>query len=203
MILLIRHALVDACGVFLAGRASGIHLNAEGQQQAAALGDALARVNLAAIFTSPLERTRETAGAVAGKTTPVIVDGDLNEVDFGEWTGLEFDQLNLREDWRAFNRSRSSARIPGGEWMIDVQRRACRALTGIHRMHPDDNVAIISHADVLRVLIAQIIETPIDRIDHFAIDPASISVLQPSWRGFQLTRLNCHAYRDHCCPAHH
>lgn len=202
MILLIRHALVDACGAFLAGRTSGVHLNSTGERQAAALGDRLAAVDLAAIFTSPLERTQETARAIARCRTPIIVHEALNEVDFGEWTGRSFDELNGREDWRAFNRSRTAAQIPGGEWMADVQSRACRALTEIHHTHPNDHVALVSHADVLRVLIAQIIETPLDRIDLFTIDPASISVLQPSWRGFELTGLNCHAYSDLCCTAH-
>lgn len=202
MILLIRHALVDACGVFLAGRMGGVHLNPAGRQQAAALAEELAPVKLAAVFTSPLERAQETADAVADRRAPVIIRDDLNEVDFGDWTGRRFDELNQRQDWVAFNRSRSAAPIPGGEWMLEVQARACRALTQIQRAHADEDVAIVSHADVLRALVAKIIQTPLDRIDQFTIDPASISVLQPTWRGFELTRLNCHAYRDHCCPAH-
>jgi probable phosphoglycerate mutase len=202
MILLVRHALVDACGSFLAGRTPGVHLNDEGRQQAAALGQRIAGIRVAAIYTSPLERAQETAAALAGNRTPVFVAGDLNEVDFGEWAGLTFDELNTREEWIAFNRSRSAASIPGGEWMVDVQSRACRALTQIHQSHPHDDIAIVSHADVLRALLAKLLGMPLDRIDQFTIDPASVSVLQPSWRGFELTRLNCHAYSDHCCTAH-
>ena len=202
MILLVRHAMVDACGSFLAGRTRGVHLNEEGRQQATGLGHRLGGIDLAAIYTSPLERARETAAALARNNIPVSVTDDLNEVDFGEWTGLSFDELNRRPDWIAFNRSRSAAAIPGGEWMVEVQARACRALTRIHQVHPHDHIAIISHGDVLRALIAKLIEAPLDRIDQFTIDPASVSVLQPSWRGFELTRLNCHAYSDHCCTAH-
>ena len=199
MILLVRHALVDACGSFLAGRLRGVHLNEQGRQQAAALGHRLSNIELAAIYTSPLERARETAAALARNRVPVFVASDLNEVDFGEWTGLSFGELNRRKEWIAFNQSRSTAPIPGGEWMVDVQSRACRALKEIHEAHPTDHVAIISHADVLRALVAKLIETPLDRIDQFTIDPASVSVLRSSWRGFELTRLNCHAYSDHCC----
>lgn len=202
MILLVRHALVDACGVFLAGRMPDVYLNEEGRRQAAALGDRLAKLELAAIYTSPLERTCETAAALAGSRVPIVVQRDLNEIDFGDWTGLRFEELNRREEWLAFNRRRSAAAIPGGEWMIDVQSRACRALTAIHRAHPHDHVAIVSHGDVLRALVAKLIEAPLDRIDQFTIDPASLSILEPSWRGFEVTRLNCHAYRDHCCAPH-
>jgi len=201
MILLVRHALVDACGVFLAGRMPHVHLNEKGVDQAARLADHLSDISLAAVYTSPLERARETAGALARPGTAVTIHADLNEVDFGEWTGMAFDELNRREEWAAFNRRRSAMAIPGGEWMADVQSRACAALTAIHRAHPRQTVAIVSHADVLRVLVAAIIGTPIDRIDQFTIDPASVSVVEPTWRGFELTRLNCHAYRHHCCAS--
>jgi probable phosphoglycerate mutase len=202
MILLVRHALVDACGSFLAGRTPGVHLNEEGRRQAAALGHRLTDMELDAIYTSPLERARETAAALAATEIPLVIEDDLNEVDFGEWTGLSFDELNRREDWIAFNRRRTAAAIPGGEWMVDVQSRACRALTRIHQAHQEGHIAIISHGDVLRALVAKLIDSPLDRIDQFTIDPASVSVLQPGWRGFELTRLNCHAYSDHCRTTH-
>lgn len=202
MILLVRHALVDACGAFLAGRTAGVHLNHEGRQQAAALGRHLTDVQLAAIYTSPLERACETAAALANGRRPVIVASDLNEVDFGVWTGLSFDELNRRDDWVAFNQNRSAASIPGGERMTDVQSRACRALTMMADAHPGDHVAIVSHGDVLRALVAKVLDAPLDRIDRFTIDPASVSILKRGWSGFELTRLNCHAYRSHRCAAY-
>ena len=87
MILLIRHALVDACGAFLAGRTHGVHLNDEGRQQAAALGRCLEAVDISAIYTSPLERACETAAALGARGASVFVARDLNEIDFGDWTG--------------------------------------------------------------------------------------------------------------------
>src|SRR5829696_2244555 len=116
MILLVRHALVDACGVFLAGRMPHVHLNEKGVDQAARLADHLSDISLAAVYTSPLERARETAGALARPGTAVTIHADLNEVDFGEWTGMAFDELNRRGEWAAFNRRRSAMAIPGGEW---------------------------------------------------------------------------------------
>jgi broad specificity phosphatase PhoE len=201
MVLLIRHALVDACGRYLAGRMPGIHLNAEGRQQAAALACRLAAANITAVFTSPLERACETAAAVAIGRVSVTMVPDLNEIDFGDWTGLSFDELNRREEWIAFNRKRSAARIPGGERMIDVQLRACRALTWIHDNHRCRHIAVVSHGDVLRSMVANVIGAPLDGIAQFTIDPASVTVLEPAGGGFELTRLNCHAYRDDCCTA--
>jgi broad specificity phosphatase PhoE len=202
MILLIRHAMVDACGRFLAGRTPGIHLNEEGVRQAAALGESLHDLSITAIYCSPLERARETATALAGDRIEITTAEELNEVDFGEWTGLPFADLDQRHDWRAFNRARSTSAIPGGERMTEVQQRACRAVTRISDAHREETVAIISHGDVLRAVVAKVIDAPIDRLDSFAIDPASVSVLAPTWRGFELTLLNCHAYSSHCCATH-
>ena len=86
--------------------------------------------------------------------------------------------------------------------MTDVQSRACRALAAIHAAHPHQHVALVSHGDVLRALVAKVLDASLDRIDRFTIDPASFSVLEPHWSGFALTRLNCHAYSSHCCAAH-
>src|SRR5688572_9740578 len=111
MILLIRHAMVDACGRFLAGRTPGIHLNEEGVRQAAALRESLHDLPIAAIYCSPLERARETAAALAGDRIGITTAEELNEVDFGAWTGLTFAELDRRDDWLAFNRARSTSAI--------------------------------------------------------------------------------------------
>jgi probable phosphoglycerate mutase len=203
MILLVRHAMVDACGRYLAGRMPGIHLNAEGRRQAHALGATLRPLHVWAVYSSPRERARETAQAIAAGSdvTPVRLVDELDEIDFGEWTGLSFDELNGRDDWAAFNRCRASTPIPGGEWMRDVQMRACRATSELCRAHSEATIAIVSHGDVLRALVARVMDVPLDRLDSFRIDPASVSVLEPAAQGFELVQLNNHAYRDYCCSA--
>ena len=202
MVLLIRHALVDACGVFLAGRTPHIRLNEAGLRQAEQLRTALRRVRLEAIYCSPMERAQQTAAIIAGKRIRVATVEALNEVDFGDWTGETFEALNGRPDWVMFNRSRLTYPIPGGERMSDVQVRACSALTRICREHPGGTVAIVSHGDVLRALVAKIIGVPLDRLDAFEIDPASISALDRAGQGFVLAQLNCHANGSHYVAPH-
>jgi broad specificity phosphatase PhoE len=190
MLLLIRHALVDACGRYLAGRQRGIHLNAGGRLQAAQLGRCLATIPLRAIYSSPMERAIETALAVAGNGRSVTVAPDLNEIDFGQWTGVAFEELDARPEWRAFNASRSSTPIPGGERMANVQARAFRCVMDLHRHHPGEVIAIVSHGDVLRSIVARVIGTPLDKIGSFEIDPASISVLGSAGNRLCLNLLN-------------
>src|SRR5215210_3814818 len=99
MIVLVRHALVDACGHYLAGRQSGVHLNTGGRRQAIRLGETLRSLPIRAVYSSPLERSLETATAIATGLCSVTVAPALNEVDFGEWTGLSFAALDGRSDW--------------------------------------------------------------------------------------------------------
>src|SRR5918993_3484461 len=127
--LLIRHALCDPVGISIAGRASGVHLNEAGRQQAAALAGRLGGLPVAAIRSSPLERAMETAEPLAAALgLPVAQDAGLNEVDFGEWTGRTLLELDGLAEWRDFNERRGCARIPGGETMAEVVSRSLATL---------------------------------------------------------------------------
>src|SRR5215212_2773666 len=93
--LLIRHALCDPVGRSLAGRTSGVHLNAEGGVQAEALARRLGEVAVSAIYSSPLERALETAAPIAAdQGVPVIEAPGLLEIDFGDWTGKTLQELD-------------------------------------------------------------------------------------------------------------
>jgi broad specificity phosphatase PhoE len=193
MLLLIRHALVDACGRFLAGRTPGIHLNVEGVRQAQQLAASLRDIPIEAVYTSPRERAQETAMAMALPQRRTQVMAELDEVDFGEWSGLTFSELDRRDDWRLFNSARSLATIPGGESMVSVQARAMNCALTLAKAHGDAVIALVSHADVLRALVASVLGVGLDRMTFFDIDPASVSVLLPTGSGFSLSLLNASA----------
>src|SRR5215207_4417571 len=124
VILLIRHAHTDAVGRVLTGRAAHVPLSSVGRAQADRLGRALAVLPLAGVYTSPLERAVETARAIARhQAVAVLEDADLHEVDFGDWTGRTFQELDDVEAWQAFNRHRAAAVIPRGESPALVQER--------------------------------------------------------------------------------
>ena len=102
----------------------GILLNATGREQADALAAALALLPLAAIYSSPLERARETADAVGrGTGLEVGVSPGLVELDYGAWTGRSIASLADDPVWRDYNTRRVATRIPGGETMDEVAAR--------------------------------------------------------------------------------
>lgn len=178
-VLLVRHAMCDAVGRWIAGRASGVHLNQEGRRQATLLAKALGGLPLEAVYSSPLERAIETAEPLAGRLgvtiQPVL---DLIELDFGEWTGRTLQELEPLPLWQAWNRARGSARIPGGECMADVVDRACRGLELIRKSHPGRMALAVTHGDVIRGVLVHLLGMPLDLILRVEVNPASVSVLR-------------------------
>jgi probable phosphoglycerate mutase len=137
------------------------------------------RFPVRAIYTSPLERTVETAAAIArAHGLEPVVSRELGELDFGKWEGERLDDLRGQELWNRFNTYRSGTRCPGGELMIETQTRMVRELDRLRSVHPDETVAIVSHGDPLRAVVAHYLGIPLDFILRFEIHPASLTVVE-------------------------
>lgn len=176
-ILLIRHGSTDLLGRVLYGRLPGVHLNEEGCRQAKETGQALkTRYKIDAVVSSPLERATETAHFIADpQNVRVSTEEGLNELEFGEWVGKPFSELKDLEQWRQFNRHRSTACAPGGESLGEAQARAWKSLDGVRARHQDATVAAITHGDIIRGLLMLLLGMPLDNILRLEIAPASVS----------------------------
>ncbi len=175
---LIRHASYDMLDRVLAGRTPGHSLNVAGRAEAERVAGALASRPITAVVASPLERAQETA-AVIGRLLglPVRTEPDLNEIDFGDWTGTPFDTLHGSPAWTAFNTFRSTAAIPGGEAMLAAQARAVAAIGRLRADWSGQEIAVVSHGDVVKVLITHFLGVPLDLLRRIDIAPASRSVI--------------------------
>jgi len=189
--LLIRHGATVQLGVVISGRATGIGLSAEGRRQAADLAVRLGGMAIGAIYSSPLDRTRETAAPLARRLgLRVRTRPELVEIDYGRWTGESLEGLRTDDRWRRYNELRSRARIPGGEMMLEAQVRAVVALEALHESHPEGLVAVVSHGDVIRAALAHYAGIPLDLAHRLEIAPASVSVLELAPGGARLLALN-------------
>lgn len=197
--LLIRHATNDMMGSgILAGWTPGVHLNAQGRAEAEALARRLAQIEIAAIYASPLERALETAEIVAAPhNLPVTVCEGLGEVRCGRWTGQRIEQLRRRRLWRQLQVAPGTARFPGGETMLEVQTRMVTALEQLRAAHPRATVAVVSHADPIKAVVAFYIGLPLDLFQRLVIGPASLTVLE---LGGMLPRLACLNDVGHLMP---
>jgi ribonuclease H / adenosylcobalamin/alpha-ribazole phosphatase len=184
VVLLIRHASTDAVRASLTGRHEGVALNDNGRAECVRLARALASDPIAAVYSSPMERALDTARAIADvHHLDVQIVRALNEVDFGEWTGLTFQDLDRDPAWHHYNDARSTARIPGGESASQVQARVVHALESIHASHPGALVAAVTHAELIRYAVLYARGEPLDRWNHVEVAPASITPIAWDARG--------------------
>jgi broad specificity phosphatase PhoE len=177
VLLLLRHAAHDDVGGYLAGRREGVRLGAAGRAQAARLAARLLDERIDAIVTSPRERAQETAAAIAALRgcEPPIVTEELDEIDFGSWTGRSFDELDRDLAWRRWNEARSLARTPAGDSMRDAQQRALSAIERFAAAPEPRTIAFVSHADVIKAIVSYYLGLPLDAWPRFDIAPASIT----------------------------
>jgi ribonuclease H / adenosylcobalamin/alpha-ribazole phosphatase len=195
-LLLIRHAAHVELGRVLSGRRRDVALSADGLRQAAILSDLLGTEPLAAIFSSPRERAWYTARDIAEPHgLKVAADDRLDEVDFGDWTGLTFDELAGDPEWDAWNTRRGSARPPGGESMKEAAERAVAALAEHSGKHSGRTIAAVSHCDIIRGAIATWLGLPLDRLLAFDVDPASVSRVEIGAWGARVRSVNERLYQ--------
>jgi probable phosphoglycerate mutase len=189
---LIRHAERTGDQGSLTGRGAGFHLSATGRVQAERLARHLAHEPIGHVFSSPLERTRETAEPLAKHhRLRVELCPAIGEIDAGAWTGRTFRELDASDPhWQQFNRFRGGTRIPRGEAMVDVQARFVGEMLRLRAAFPGEGVALVSHADPIKIAIASFIGSPLDFHDRIEIGLGSVSVLALSEWGAKLLRLN-------------
>ena len=191
--LLIRHGETDYNKkMHLPGRLPNVHLTQKGRQQAQSLADNLATAPIKAIYSSPLERTMETAGPLAkALKLDIIPNPGLLETNCGEWQGQSVKKLRRQKIWQSVQQHPSLFHFPGGESIAECQHRMVQVLESLRLQYsPQDVVACFSHSDPIKQVIAYYLGLPLDNFQRLTIDLASITVLQISESGSRLLKLN-------------
>lgn len=204
-LILVRHGRTTAntSGV-LAGRSTGVRLDETGEQQAARAGERMAEVRLAAVVSSPLERCRQTAQAIASAqqvgqqdSVKVAREKGIVEVDYGEWTGASLKTLAKEPLWKVVQGHPAAAAFPGGESLAAMSARSVAAVrrwdARLEEEHGSDAVWVaVSHGDVIKAVLADALGMHLDAFQRIVVDPAAVSVVRyTAGRPFVLT-MNSH-----------
>ena len=186
-LILARHgrSTANATGV-LAGRSKGVHLDEEGLVQARLAAGRLAGLELDAIVSSPLERCMETAREISKLQTGslrVAHERGLLECDYGSWTGKDLKSLAEEPLWRTVQAHPSAACFPDGESMAAMMSRSVAAVRAwdakIEAEHGTDAVWLaVSHADVIKSILADALGMHLDLFQRIVVDPSSMSVVR-------------------------
>jgi len=185
MVLLVRHGQTPTTGATLPGRAKGLHLADAGVAQAEAAAERIAGLkNIAAIYASPLERTRETAKPIAAACgLKVQINRGLLECEFGDWTGAKLSDLRKLPEWRTVQSYPSGFRFPNGESFAEMQTRMVGAIDELVARHPGQTIVAVSHADPIKAALAQALGTHLDLFQRIVVSPCSISAIMYSSGG--------------------
>jgi probable phosphomutase (TIGR03848 family) len=189
VVLIVRHGLTSSTGKALTGWLPGIALDDRGEAQAAAVGERLAQVPLAAIVSSPLERCVQTASAVAVRQAgsdhaaapAVTIDHRIGECRYGDWTGQPLRKLARDPLWRVVQAHPSAVRFPGpdGESMLAMQQRAVAAVRDWNaRLGAGAAYLICSHGDVIKAILADALGMHFDMSQRIQVDPCSLSIVR-------------------------
>jgi broad specificity phosphatase PhoE len=218
VILLVRHGTTATTGTELPGRAPGLHLAEAGVRQAEAVAARIARSatsenrsngqkakttkkatnatkgdkrGVAAVYSSPLERTRETAAPIAAAVgCDVQIDDALIELDVGDWTGLALKEAYKRPEWATIQRYPSGFTFPNGESFVEMQGRMIGVLGRLRARHPGETVVAVSHADPIRAAVAYAMGTHLDLFQRIVVSPCSLTAIALSDGGPTILTVN-------------
>lgn len=177
-ILLVRHGQTPTTGKVLPGRAKGLHLAEQGVEQAKIAALRIAELDIDAVYSSPLERAKETAAPISAACgLKTKVDRGLFECDFGDWTGKQLKDLMKLPEWQTVQRAPSTFRFPNGESFTEMQTRMVSALDKLRALHPGGTIVCVSHADTIKAAVAHAMGTHIDLFQRIVVSPASVSAI--------------------------
>ena len=179
VVLLVRHGQTPTTGKLLPGRAPGLHLADSGIEQAQRAAERIsALTKVDAIYSSPLERARETAAPIAAaRGLKTRIDKGLLECDFGDWTGAELKSLMKLPEWNTVQRAPSTFTFPGGESFTAMQNRIVGAIDRLRATHPGGTIVCVSHADPIKAAVAHAMGTHIDLFQRIVIGTCSVSAI--------------------------
>ena len=198
-LLLVRHAEVEARYQRVFGGRIDMELSPRGHEQAAALAKYLHQKPLSAIYASPMKRVQQTLAPllVNGAPRPVILQ-DLREVDFGDWTGLAWDEVQAKFGISAFAwlEQLECDGIANAESAETLRDRVEPCLRQILADHSGQQVAVFCHGGVIRALLGILLRWPLSRTGAFEIEYASLSQVRVLPQRAELQLLNFTPWRE-------
>lgn len=194
LLLLIRHGENDYVKTGkMAGHLPGVRLNDRGRKQAEALSEALKGIPIKAVYSSPLDRAMETARPIAeAHKVKIVQEPDLMDTDIGKWQGRSWRVLGLTKVWKIVQHSPSRFRFPDGESFIETQTRCVKAIEAMIKAHgkPKDIVAVVFHADPIKLVVAHFLGMPLDHFQRLSCDTGSLTAIHADSAHATLIKLN-------------
>lgn len=153
----------------------------EEMQRAVNVADAISRAGITKIFSSPLQRARQTAAPLADRLSlPVNVTAAFGELHMGPWEGLTQNQVAelYPAEWAIWRNDPASLAMPGRETLHELKQRVGACFDRIVAAHPEDTVTIYSHDTVVRVAILHVLDLPLTYYRRVEAENCSVSLVE-------------------------
>jgi broad specificity phosphatase PhoE len=163
----------------LLGRRDDAPLSSDGLKQLGHLLDRLRDEPATAIYSSPRQRARATAEVIASAHgLPVQICKQLDELDYGDWSGRPLDELARDPKWQRWNTARSKECPPNGEGMRALQERIVKLAEELAHRHLNETLICVTHAEPIRALMLHVCGMPLDEFAQVDVPPGSITPIR-------------------------
>jgi len=195
MIIFLRHAQAENnTKRILAGRTEGVPLTKTGIEQAERITKYLASIDISAIYSSPIERARHTAGIVAKNCSleEVVIDERLTEIDMGKFTRMNYDDMFAKYGniFLKFYENDPVISEHEVETFPDVQKRVLDMVDDVLKKHNNENVILVTHMDPIKSMLAKVMNLLPETLFELIIANASLTIIKEQDKKFSLSAIN-------------
>ena len=185
----------------LAGRTPGVPLTEKGIDQAEKAAKFLEDMNISAIYSSPIQRAKNTA-EIVGKhnSIDVKIDDRLIELDMGKFTGTPYDEIFSSHGnvFMKFYKGELEIAHNGVETFADVKKRVLGIVDHVIENHPDENVVLVTHMDPIKAMLSTVVSLSPENLFELIIANASLNIFREYKRKFSISGINVmHPTRFH------
>jgi len=195
MIIFLRHAQAENnTKRILAGRTEGVPLTKTGIEQAERIAKYLASIDISAIYSSPIERARHTAGIIAKNCSleEVVIDERLTEIDMGKFTRMNYDDMFAKYGniFLKFYENDPVIAEHEVETFPDVQKRVLDMVDHVLKKHNNENVILVTHMDPIKSMLAKVMNLLPETLFELIIANASLTIIKEQDKKFSLSAIN-------------
>jgi len=195
MIIFLRHAQAENnTKRILAGRTEGVPLTKTGIEQAERIAKYLASIDISAIYSSPIERARHTAGIVAKNCSleEVVIDERLTEIDMGKFTRMNYDDMFAKYGniFLKFYENDPVISEHEVETFPDVQKRVLDMVDHVLKKHNNENVILVTHMDPIKSMLAKVMNLLPETLFELIVANASLTIINEQDKKFSLSAIN-------------
>jgi len=195
MIIFLRHAQAENnTKRILAGRTEGVPLTKTGIEQAERIAKYLASIDISAIYSSPIERARHTAGIVAKNCSleEVVIDERLTEIDMGKFTRMNYDDMFAKYGniFLKFYENDPVIAEHEVETFPDVQKRVLDMVDHVLKKHKNENVILVTHMDPIKSMLAKVMNLLPETLFELIVANASLTIINEQDKKFSLSAIN-------------